>query len=389
VTRAFLFIMDGFGLGHAPDASLFGDEGSNTFGHVYEQAKPNIPTLALLGLGAAAEIAGGVNLLPNAKIIARYGAATEVSKGKDTITGHWEIAGVPLAKDWGYFPTTNPAIPQTFTDELAKRANVPGFLSLTHASGTQVIEDFGEEHIRTGKPIMYTSADSVIQIAAHEDHFGLQRLYDVCAIARDMSYEMNIGRVIARPFLGETAKTFERTGHRKDYSVLPPQPTLLDELSKAGRDVCTIGKIGDIYAHSGTGRELKVSGMDALMSTTQAEMPKLKDGGFLMVNFVNFDTDFGHRRDVPGYAGLLETFDHWLLRALTLVGPDDHLIITADHGNDPSFKGTDHTRERVPVLWFNPKQKPSPIGLRPTFADIGQTIASLLGVGPLSSGTRF
>jgi len=296
---------------------------------------------------------------------------------------------VPLAKDWGYFPTTNPAIPQTFTEELVKRANVPGFLSLTHASGTQVIEDFGEEHIRTGKPIMYTSADSVIQIAAHEGHFGLQRLYDVCAIARDMSYEMNIGRVIARPFLGETAKTFERTGHRKDYSVLPPQPTLLDVLSKAGRDVCTIGKIGDIYAHSGTGRELKVSGMDALMSTTQAEMPKLKDGGFLMVNFVNFDTDFGHRRDVPGYAGLLETFDRWLLRALTLIGPDDHLIITADHGNDPSFKGTDHSRERVPVLWFNPKQKPGPIGLRPTFADIGQTIASLLGVGPLSSGTRF
>ena len=389
MTRAFLFIMDGFGLGHAPDAGLFGDEGSNTFGHVYDQAKPNIPNLASLGLGSAAEISGGVNPLPNAKIIARYGAATEVSKGKDTITGHWEIAGVPLAKDWGYFPTTNPAIPQTFTDELAKRANVPGFLSLTHASGTQVIEDFGEEHIRTGKPIMYTSADSVIQIAAHEDHFGLQRLYDVCAIARDMTYEMNIGRVIARPFLGETAKTFERTGHRKDYSVLPPQPTLLDVLSMAGRDVCTIGKIGDIYAHSGTGRELKVSGMDALMSTTQAEMPKLKDGGFLMVNFVNFDTDFGHRRDVPGYAGLLETFDHWLLRALTLVGPDDHLIITADHGNDPSFKGTDHTRERVPVLWFNPKQKPSPIGLRPTFADIGQTIASLLGVGPLSSGTRF
>jgi len=207
VTRAFLFIMDGFGLGHAPDASLFGDEGSNTFGHVYEQAKPNIPTLASLGLGAAAEIAGGVNPLPNARIIARYGAATEVSKGKDTITGHWEIAGVPLAKDWGYFPTTNPAIPQTFTDELVKRAHVPGFLSLTHASGTQVIEDFGEEHIRTGKPIMYTSADSVIQIAAHEDHFGLQRLYDVCAIARDMSYEMNIGRVIARPFLGETPTT--------------------------------------------------------------------------------------------------------------------------------------------------------------------------------------
>lgn len=389
MTRAFLFIMDGFGVGHAPDASAFDDEGSNTFGHVYAQAKPKIPTLASLGLGYAAEIAGGVNPFPDAKIIARYGAATEVSKGKDTITGHWEIAGVPLAKDWGYFPTTTPAIPKSFTDELAARTNVPGFLSLVHASGTQVIEDFGEEHIRTGKPIMYTSADSVIQIAAHEHHFGLQRLYDVCAAAREMSYPLNIGRVIARPFLGETAQTFERTGHRKDYSVLPPQPTLLDVLSKAGRDVCTIGKIGDIYAHSGTGRELKVSGMDALTNTTQAEMPKLKDGGFLMVNFVNFDTDFGHRRDVPGYAGLLESFDSWLHKALSLIGPGDHLIITADHGNDPSFKGTDHTRERVPVLWFNPGQTPGSIGLRPTFSDIGQTIASLLRLNALSSGSSF
>ncbi len=288
----------------------------NTFGHVYAQATPNIPTLASLGLGAAAEIAGGSNPLPGVKIIARHGAATEVSKGKDTITGHWEIAGVPLAKDWGYFPLTIPAFPKDFIDELTARAKVPGFLCLAHASGTQVIEDFGEEHIRTGRPIMYTSADSVIQIAAHEEHFGLQRLYDVCAIAREMSYALNIGRVIARPFVGETPETFTRTGHRKDYSVLPPQPTLLDVLSKAGRDVCTIGKIGDIYAHSGTGREIKVAGMDLLMATTEREMPKLADGGFLMVNFVNFDTDFGHRRDVAGYAGLLETFDRWLLKAL-------------------------------------------------------------------------
>nr|WP_281432939.1 phosphopentomutase [Aestuariivirga litoralis] len=384
-----MFIMDGFGVGHAPDAKAFGDEGSDTFGHVYAQARPSIPTLASLGLGAAAETTGGTNVFPNAKIIARHGAATEVSKGKDTITGHWEIAGVPLAKDWGYFPTTIPAFPQDFMDALIAQAKLPGLLCLGHASGTQVIEDFGEEHLRTGKPIVYTSADSVIQIAAHEAHFGLQRLYDVCAIARELSYALNIGRVIARPFLGETAKTFERTGHRKDYSVLPPQPTLLNVLSTAGRDVCTIGKIGDIYAHSGTGREIKVSGMEALTSTTMAEMPKLADGGFLMVNFVNFDTDFGHRRDVPGYAKLLESFDAWLAGALKLVGPDDHLFITADHGNDPSFKGTDHTRERVPVLWFNPKQQPGSIGLRNTFADIGQSIAQVLGVGPLSSGTAF
>ncbi len=386
MSRVFLFIMDGFGLGHAPDATAFGDEGSNTFGHVAEQQQLNIATLAALGLGAAAKLAGGIDPFPDVKIIARHGAATEVSRGKDTITGHWEIAGVPLDHDWGNFPTTVPAFPKDFMDALIARAQLPGLLCAAHASGTQVIEDFGEEHLRTGKPIIYTSADSVIQIAAHEARFGLQRLYDVCAIARELSFPLNIGRVIARPFLGETAKTFERTGHRKDYSVLPPHPTLLDVLSAAGRDICTIGKIGDIYAHRGTGREIKLSGMDALMGTTQEQMPQLKDGGFLMVNFVNFDTDFGHRRDVAGYAKLLEQFDRWLGKVLHLVGPNDHLFITADHGNDPSFEGTDHTRERVPVLWFNPSQRPGSVGLRETFSDLGQTIAGVLGVGPLSAG---
>jgi len=389
MSRVFLFIMDGFGIGHAPDAAAFGDEGSNTFGHVWEQTKPAIPTLARLGLGHAAEVAGGTNPFTATAPIGRFGAASEVSKGKDSVTGHWEIAGVPLTKDWGYFPTTIPAFPQAFMDAVVTRAALPGLLCTGHASGTQVIEDFGEEHIRTGKPIIYTSVDSVIQIAAHEKHFGLQRLYDVCAIARELSYPLNIGRVIARPFVGETAKSFERTGNRKDYSVLPPRPTLLNVLADAGRDVCAIGKIGDLYAHSGTGRERKVSGIETLMATTEAEMPKLKDGGFLMVNFVNFDTDYGHRRDVPGYARLLEQFDRWLAKAIHLVGPQDHLFITADHGNDPSFKGTDHTRERIPVLWFNPAQKAGSIGLRNTFSDIGQTIAGLLGVGPLSAGRSF
>ena len=389
MSRVFLFIMDGFGVGHAPDAAAFGDEGSNTFGHVWEQAKPYVPTLARLGLGHAAAVAGGTNPFAATHVIGRYGAASEVSKGKDSVTGHWEIAGVPLTKDWGYFPSTIPAFPQDFMDALIVQAKLPGLLCMGHASGTQVIEDFGDESLRTGKPIIYTSVDSVIQIAAHEVHFGLKRLYEVCAIARELSYALNIGRVIARPFLGETAKTFERTGNRKDYSVQPPQPTLLNVLSEAGHDVCAIGKIGDLYAHSGTGRECKVAGIEALMATTESEMPKLKDGGFLMVNFVNFDTDFGHRRDVMGYGKLLEQFDHWLSKAIHLVGPNDHLFITADHGNDPSFKGTDHTRERVPVLWFNPMQKPGSVGLRDTFSDIGQTIAGVLGVGPLGAGKRF
>jgi phosphopentomutase len=389
MSRAFIFIMDGFGIGFAPDAASFGDEGSATFLHVAQQAKPNIPTLGSLGLGRAQKLLADIDPLNAPNVIASWGAATEVSRGKDTITGHWEIAGVPLDKDWGYFPQTIPAFPQKLMDELVKRCNLPGLLCMAHASGTQVIEEFGEEHLKTGKPIIYTSADSVIQIAAHEEHFGLQKLYDVCAVARELSYSLNIGRVIARPFIGETAKTFHRTGHRKDYAVLPPHPTLLDVLSKAGRDVVSIGKIGDIYAHRGTGREIKVSGLETLMATTLQELPNVKDGGFLMVNFVDFDTEYGHRRDVKGYAGALEVFDRWLATALAKLKSGDLLVITADHGNDPSFKGTDHTRERIPVLAYQPGGPVKPLGIRPTFADIGQSVARHLGVGPLVAGTAF
>jgi phosphopentomutase len=381
--------MDGFGIGFAPDAASFGDEGSATFLHVAQQAKPNIPTLGSLGLGRAQKLLADIDPLNAPNVIASWGAATEVSRGKDTITGHWEIAGVPLDKDWGYFPHTIPAFPQKLMDELVKRCDLPGLLCMAHASGTQVIEEFGEEHLKTGKPIIYTSADSVIQIAAHEEHFGLQKLYDVCAVARELSYSLNIGRVIARPFIGEMAKMFHRTGHRKDYAVLPPHPTLLDVLSKAGRDVVSIGKIGDIYAHRGTGREIKVSGLETLMATTLQELPNVKEGGFLMVNFVDFDTEYGHRRDVKGYAGALEVFDRWLATALPKFQPGDLLIITADHGNDPSFKGTDHTRERIPVLAYQPGGPVKPLGIRPTFADIGQSVARHLGVGPLVAGTAF
>lgn len=386
--RLFLFIMDGFGIGGAPDAAAFGDEGANTFTHVAEREQLNIPNLAGLGLGKAAALISGEDVL-NAPVTGLWGAAREVSKGKDTITGHWEIAGVPLDKDWGYFPQSVPAFPQWLIEEIVSRCKLPGLLSLAHASGTQVIEDFGEEHIRSGKPIAYTSADSVIQIAAHEVHFGLQRLYDVCQITRDLTYDLNIGRVIARPFVGETAKTFERTGHRKDYSVLPPHPTLLNKLSDAGRDVITVGKIGDIYAHSGTGREVKVAGFETLMETTLREMGNLRDGGFLMTNFVNFDTDYGHRRDVSGYARALEQFDRWLGTALATLREGDRVILTADHGNDPSWRGTDHTREQVPILCAGPELTAGSIGKRETFADIGQSIAKYLGIEPLKAGTAF
>ena len=387
--RAFLLILDSFGIGGAPDAASFGDEGSNTLGHICEHIRLNVPNMAALGLGLAAKASAGRNPLGEVPLIGQYGYATEVSRGKDTITGHWEMAGAPLQFDWGYFPHTIPAFPQELIDGIVTRCKLPGLLALCHASGTQVIEDFGEEHIRTGKPIAYTSADSVIQIAAHEEHFGLERLYEVCRVARELTFPMNIGRVIARPFVGETAKTFTRTGHRKDFAVKPPSPTLLDVLSKAGRDVVSVGKIGDIFAHSGTGREYKVAGNPAFMATTLEHMDGVGDGGFLMTNFVDFDTDYGHRRDPIGYGRALEIFDAQVPQIMRKLRNGDLLVLTADHGNDPTWTGTDHTREQIPVITYMRGMTPGSFGHRKTFADIGQTIALHLGVGPLGAGKAW
>lgn len=389
MARAFLIILDSFGIGGAPDAARFGDEGANTLGHICDHMTLNVPHMASLGLGLAAQASAGRNPLASAPLIGRWGYATEVSNGKDTITGHWEIAGVPVPFDWGYFPHTIPAFPKSLTDELIRRCKLPGLLAQCHASGTQVIEDFGEEHVRTGKPIAYTSADSVLQIAAHEEAFGLERLYEVCRVARELTYPLNIGRIIARPFLGTTAKTFERTGHRKDFAVMPPAPTLLDVLSKAGRDVVSVGKIGDIYAHSGTGREVKVSGNAAMMEKLLELMPGVAEGGFLMTNFVDFDTNFGHRRDPIGYGKLLEEFDAQLPRVMAQLRDGDLLVLTADHGNDPTWTGTDHTREQTPIMVYSPGITPGSVGHRTKFSDIGQTIARHLGVGPLGAGDAW
>ena len=389
MARAFLLILDSFGIGGAPDASGFGDEGANTLGHICDHMALHVPHMASLGLGLAAELSTGRNPLLPQPLIGRYGVAREVSRGKDTITGHWEIAGVPLAFDWGYFPHTVPAFPAELIDGIMRQASVPGLLAMCHASGTQVIEDFGEEHIRTGKPIAYTSADSVLQIAAHEQHFGLERLYEVCRVARELTYPMNIGRIIARPFLGERPGEFKRTGHRKDFAVTPPAPTLLKVLSDAGRDVVSVGKIGDIYAHVGTGREFKVAGNQAFLETTLANMDGLGEGGLLMTNFVDFDTEYGHRRDPVGYGRLLEAFDAELPRIMAKLKDGDLLILTADHGNDPTWKGTDHTREQVPVMTYLAGNTPGSLGIRKSFADIGQSIAAHLGVGPLGSGVAW
>jgi phosphopentomutase len=392
MSRAFLFILDSVGIGGAPDADRFGDKGTNTLGHVAAQALPALPNLAALGLGHAAKAASGH--LPKgfeaaAPLRGQWGYGVEVSNGKDTPSGHWEIAGVPVRFDWGYFPKTIPCFPRALTDAIIARADLPGLLGNKHASGTDIIAELGENHMETGKPIIYTSADSVIQIAAHEETFGLDRLYETCEIARELSYELNVGRVIARPFVGADASDFTRTGNRRDYSIAPPAPTLLDKLTEAGREVVSIGKIGDIYAHSGTGREIKAVGNDALFEATLAAMADLKDGGLLLTNFVDFDMLYGHRRDPRGYAAALEAFDAALPQALDRLKAGDLLIVTADHGCDPTWRGSDHTRECVPILTFSPGADAGSFGRRDSFADIGQTIAMHLGIAPLAHGRSW
>jgi phosphopentomutase len=392
MSRAFLFILDSVGIGGAPDAERFGDRGANTLAHVAAAAAPALPHLASLGLAHAVKAASGVwpkGFDSDAPLEGQWGYGVEVSNGKDTPSGHWEIAGVPVTFDWGYFPKTVPCFPRALTDAIIARAELPGLLGNKHASGTDIIAEFGEEHMETSKPIIYTSGDSVIQIAAHEEIFGLDRLYETCEIARELSYDLNIGRVIARPFVGADARDFTRTGNRKDYSIPPPSPTLLDRLTQAGRAVISIGKIGDIYAHSGTGREIKAVGNEALFEATLAAMPDLKEGGLLLTNFVDFDMLHGHRRDARGYGAALSAFDEQLPEALERLKPRDLLIITADHGCDPTWRGSDHTRECVPILTFSPNAAPASFGRRDSFADIGQTIAKHLGIDPLAHGKAW
>lgn len=396
MARAIILVMDSFGIGAAPDAEAFGDAGSDTLGHIAERrAEQNrplmLPVLSRLGLGEAARLATGAvppGLAADGPFTGAYGAAAETSRGKDTPSGHWEIAGLPVDFDWGFFPRREPCFPADEIDEMIRRAGLPGILGNKHASGTEIIKELGEEHVRTGKPICYTSADSVFQIAAHEVHFGLDRLYALCEVAKEIFDRHNIGRVIARPFLGEDADGFKRTGNRRDYTTPPHAPTLLDMVEKAGGQVISVGKIADIFAHKGITRKVKADGNDALFDATLTAMDGAGDGDLIFSNFVDFDMNFGHRRDVEGYAAALERFDAALPRLIERLRPDDLVLITADHGCDPTFEGTDHTREYVPVLFFGPAVKPGSLGRRTTFADMGQTIARHLGIGPLRAGTN-
>ena len=403
--RAILCVLDSFGIGGAEDAARFGDEGADTLGHIAEGCARGegdrtglrsgplaLPFMDRLGLGAASEASNGLHppgLDFSGPPLGAWGYGREVSHGKDTPSGHWEIAGVPVTFDWGYFPDTVPSFPDTLVSALTARAGLPGILANRHASGTQVIEDYGEEHVRTGKPICYTSVDSVFQIAAHEEHFGLDRLYEVCAITRELVDPLKIGRVIARPFIGETAATFERTARRRDYSVPPPEPTLLDRAKAAGRQVIAVGKIADIFAHRGITRTTKAPDNDAMFDAMLAMVDEAGDGDLVFTNFVDFDTVYGHRRDVPGYAAALEAFDWRLPELDARLKEGDLVILTADHGCDPTWHGYDHTREHVPILAFGPGIAPGPVGGRETFADIGETVAAHLGLGPGPHGTSF
>ncbi|ORM66307.1 phosphopentomutase [Pantoea rodasii] len=401
--RAFIMVLDSFGIGSSKDADKFGDEGSDTLGHIAEacfEGRANVgregplhlPNLTALGLGKAAELSTGrfpPGLDANAEIIGAYAYASELSSGKDTPSGHWEIAGVPVLFDWGYFSDKENSFPQELLDVLVKRANLPGYLGNCHSSGTVILDQLGEEHMKSGKPIFYTSADSVFQIACHEETFGLDRLYELCEIAREelTNGGYNIGRVIARPFVGDKAGNFERTGNRHDLAVEPPAPTMLKKLvDEKGGEVISVGKIADIYAEQGITQKVKATGLDALFNATIEQMKKAPDNSIVFTNFVDFDSTWGHRRDIAGYAGGLEFFDRRLPELMELVEEGDILILTADHGCDPSWKGTEHTREHIPILIYGPKVTPGSLGYRDTFADIGQTIAKYFGLSSMDYG---
>lgn len=404
MSRAFIIMLDSFGLGATDDAVKYGDAGADTLLHIAEycaQGKADkegvrkgplhLPNLTRLGLNGAAKISSGKNvpgLNSSASIQAAYGCAAELSNGKDTQSGHWEMAGVPVLFDWGYFSETDNAFPKKLLDELVKRANLPGVIGNKHASGTVIIEELGEQHQKSGMPIVYTSADSVFQIAAHEESFGLDRLYEICEITRKLVDEYNIGRVIARPFLGEPGKYY-RTGNRHDYATPPPEPTLLDVTVNNGGQVIAIGKVADIYAHQGISKYVRADGNKALFATFMQEAKTAPDKSITFVNLVDFDMVYGHRRDITGYAKALEDFDTWLPEFEKIMQPGDVAFITADHGCDPTWQGSDHTREHVPVIAFGPSVKAQALGKRETFADIGQSIAKHLGLPALKYGTAF
>ncbi len=399
MTRAFILVMDSLGVGATPDAPRYGDAGASTLGHIAEwaasQGRPLVlPHLEQLGLGASCVLAGGdwpEGLNRRDGFTGAYAAAREASAGKDTPSGHWEMAGVPVPFDWGTFPHTVPCFPDDFLRAWMDECGLDGVLGNCHASGTEIINRYGDEHRRTGWPIVYTSADSVFQVAVHETEFGLDRLYAICQAAFVRLKPLNIARVIARPFLehasGESGR-YVRTPHRKDIAVEPPGRTLLDVAKAQGREVIALGKIGDIFAHRGMTQEIKAVDNHAMFDALMTQVHTAPEGSLVFTNFVDFDQNYGHRRDVPGYADALVAFDARLPGLLAALRPGDLCVISADHGCDPTRPGSDHTREHVPQLYFGPGVAPRNLGVRDSFADLGQTLAAHLGLPPLEHGVN-
>jgi phosphopentomutase len=395
--RAIILVIDGFGLGHAPDAEAFGDVNANTFANLaekFQQSKHRplkLPNLSKLGLVKACEQASNRTLAVEkvSSYKGAFGYAAEISTGKDTPSGHWEMAGVPVLFDWTYFTDKKESFSPALINQINAATGYAEMLGNCHASGTNIIADLGEQHIKTGFPICYTSGDSVFQVAAHEQHFGLENLYKYCEQVREILDPMNIGRVIARPFIGESSAEFERTGNRRDYSVLPPATTVLEKLTKANGTVISVGKIADIFAHQGISIKTKATGIPPLLDATLAHMGTAPDNSIIFTNLVNFDQDFGHRRDPVGFGEALEYFDVRLAEFLNQMNDDDLLLLTADHGCDPTWPGNDHTREFVPVIAYHNNIDSINLGQRDTFADLGQTLASLFKVEAMDYGQSF
>lgn len=400
--RAFLVVMDSVGIGGAPDAEQFfngnlPDTGANTLAHIAQTCAAGgaeegrsgplfLPTLDALGLGAATRLASG-NAVPGLESdpTGTWGAATEISRGKDTPSGHWELAGVPVPWDWHYFRDIKNSFPDDLVQQLCQAAGTAGILGNCHAPGTAIIEQHGAEHVNSGWPICYTSADSVLQIAAHEETFGLDRLLTLCADMAPILHGMKVGRVIARPFVGGAGSGFVRTPHRRDYAIKLPAPALTDWVQSAGGPVYAVGKIGDIFSMQGIDTVTKGPDADLMMNLKDL-VDEAEDHSLTFANFVEFDSLYGHRRDVSGYARALEWFDAQLRTILPRLRSDDLLLVTADHGNDPTWSGTDHTRERVPVLIAGRGR--GQIG-QVGFADMAASVAAHLGVASQGPGRSF
>ena len=381
--RIIILVMDSVGIGHAPDAAKFNDEGSNTLGHIEATAGLiHCPTLRSLGLANIADIK-----TDETPVMGAYGKMEEVSTGKDTTSGHWEMMGHPVTVP---FPTFYDGFPKELMDTFTKETGY-GYLGNEVASGTEIIERLGVEHMKTGKPIVYTSADSVFQIAAHEDVIPLEDLYRMCEITRNKVCvgDYYVGRIIARPFIGKPGH-FVRTSNRHDYSRMPEQRMVQQELQVANIPTVAVGKIGDIYAHVGWDESYPTKSNAHGMNVVPYLLGSSFESGLMMVNLVEFDSLYGHRRNVEGYKRAIEDFDYQLSGLLPLLKDDDLLIITADHGNDPTWHGTDHTREHVPLLAYSPSMKEAiDLGLRHSFGDIGQTVLANFGLSPYAVGTSF